>query len=287
MENCAQSPQQALDFSITEVVDFDFDSIFSDDEGPEAPKEEEGDDDDLLIDLDFTPQDLDFTPEEYDLTPLESDSPPKEEEDNDKFLSDLDFTPQELESTPLKESDTSESSYSPKSTLSYEEIERMLMEDVDDDGAVGGTENQCLIDSFVGGILVNVPGSSGSESDAENCEVATTSNSAEEEEKRRDGDGEEEDDPVSKKKRRQLMNRESAMMSRERKKMYVKELEMKSKHMESECQRLDYALRCCVAENLALHQRLQMGGPRGVYAAKQESAVLSVESLLLGSCFGY
>lgn len=68
-----------------------------------------------------------------------------------------------------------------------------------------------------------------------------------------------------------MKNRESAMQSRERKKMYVKDLEMKSKYLESECRRLDYALRCCMAENAALHQHLQkVGAP----AARQESAVL-------------
>ncbi|KAJ6835817.1 bZIP transcription factor 50 [Iris pallida] len=255
MENCAQSPQQDPELLI--IDNFDFDSIF--DEEPGAPPKEG--DYGLVINVDSTLQELYFTPAEHDLTPLE----------NDDFLVDIDFTPQDL-----KGSD------SPKSMLSYEEIERMLMEDVDDD--VYGTVNQRLIDGFVEGILVDV---SGSESGTGNCEAATTPDSVGEGEgeKRREDDGEEEDDLVSKKKRRQLRNRESAMMSRERKKIYVKELEMKSKYLESECRRLDYALRCCVAENQVLHQRLQMGGPLGVYAAKQESAVLFMESLLLGSLF--
>ena len=67
------------------------------------------------------------------------------------------------------------------------------------------------------------------------------------------------------------------MQSRERKKMYVKELEMKSMYLESECRRLDYTLRCCMAENFALNQRLQKND---ALAAKQESAVLFVGKTL-------
>lgn len=73
---------------------------------------------------------------------------------------------------------------------------------------------------------------------------------------------------------RQMRNRDSAMKSRERKKIYVKELEMKSKYLETECRRLDYALRCCAAENLVLRQCLQKEKPFDASAAKQESAVL-------------
>ncbi|WOK95311.1 hypothetical protein Cni_G04018 [Canna indica] len=87
---------------------------------------------------------------------------------------------------------------------------------------------------------------------------------------------EQDDDPVSKKLRRQIRNRDSAMKSRERKKVYVKELEMKSKYLEAECRRLDYALRCCAAENLALRQCLQKESPFDASTAKQESAVLFV-----------
>lgn len=73
---------------------------------------------------------------------------------------------------------------------------------------------------------------------------------------------------------RQMRNRDSAMKSRERKKIYVKDLEMKSRYLESECRRLRYAFQCCVAENLALRQCLQNGRAFGAPAARQESAVL-------------
>ncbi|KAL5225999.1 hypothetical protein ABZP36_012638 [Zizania latifolia] len=83
------------------------------------------------------------------------------------------------------------------------------------------------------------------------------------------------DDPISKKKRRQMRNRDSAMKSRERKKMYVKDLETKSKYLEAECRRLSYALQCCTAENMALRQSLLKDRPVGAATAMQESAVLT------------
>ncbi|KAK1553788.1 hypothetical protein Q3G72_003636 [Acer saccharum] len=91
------------------------------------------------------------------------------------------------------------------------------------------------------------------------------------------------DDPVSKKRRRQLRNRDAAVRSRERKKTYVKDLEMKSRYLEGECRRLGRLLQCVVAENQALHFSLQKGNALGASLAKQESAVLLMESLLLGS----
>ncbi|KAK6939137.1 Basic-leucine zipper domain [Dillenia turbinata] len=74
------------------------------------------------------------------------------------------------------------------------------------------------------------------------------------------------DDPVSKKRMRQLRNRDAAVRSRERKKMYVKDLEMKSKYL--------------VPAIGTLHQS---GKAPGAPMSKQESAVLLLESLLLGS----
>lgn len=64
------------------------------------------------------------------------------------------------------------------------------------------------------------------------------------------------------------------MRSRERKKLYMKDLEMKSKYLEGECRRLGRLLQCCYAENQALRVTLQMGGAFGASATKQESAVL-------------
>lgn len=72
-----------------------------------------------------------------------------------------------------------------------------------------------------------------------------------------------------------MRNRDSAMKSRERKKMYVKDLETKSKYLEAECRRLSYALQCCAAENMALRQSLLKDRPVGAATAMQESAVLT------------
>ncbi|KAL5845539.1 hypothetical protein ACOSQ4_011497 [Xanthoceras sorbifolium] len=90
-------------------------------------------------------------------------------------------------------------------------------------------------------------------------------------------------DPISKKRKRQLRNRDAAVRSRERKKMYVKDLEMKSRYLEGECRRLGRLLQCVLAENQSLHYSLQKGNALGASSAKQESAVLLLESLLLGS----
>lgn len=88
-------------------------------------------------------------------------------------------------------------------------------------------------------------------------------------------------DSLSKKRKRQLRNRDAAMRSRERKKMYVKDLEMKCRYMEAECRRLGRLLQCCYAENQML--RISLGSAYGASMAKPESAVLSLESLLLVS----
>lgn len=79
-----------------------------------------------------------------------------------------------------------------------------------------------------------------------------------------------------------MRNRDSALRSRERKKVYVKELEMKSKYLEGECKRLEYALSCCVMENQILYQRLQHKGKAfDVSSTKQESAVLPLGTKLV------
>ncbi|MBA0826123.1 hypothetical protein Goarm_011009, partial [Gossypium armourianum] len=49
------------------------------------------------------------------------------------------------------------------------------------------------------------------------------------------------DDPIAKKQKR---NRDAIVRSRERKKMYVKDLEMKSRYLEGECRRLSHVLHC-------------------------------------------
>ncbi|KAG8094845.1 hypothetical protein GUJ93_ZPchr0012g21218 [Zizania palustris] len=155
---------------------------------------------------------------------------------------------------------------SPPRQEALSELERFLMEEEPEVEEGGGSEGigmeelfDLLIDggeeeeeekgSEAGGITVT--------SDAEKVEVV-------------DGD-----DPTSKKKRRQMRNRDSAMKSRERKKMYLKDLETKSKYLEAECRRLSYALQCCTAENMALRQSLLKDRPVGAATAIQESAVLT------------
>ncbi|KAK8936812.1 bZIP transcription factor 60 [Platanthera zijinensis] len=75
-----------------------------------------------------------------------------------------------------------------------------------------------------------------------------------------------------------MRNRESAIKSRERKKMYTKDLEMKSKYLESECRRLDNLLRCYMVENSVLRQSLQFQKERicGASMAKQENYSLTI-----------
>ena len=72
-----------------------------------------------------------------------------------------------------------------------------------------------------------------------------------------------------------MRNRDSAMKSREKKKLYVKDLEMKSKYLEAECCRLSYALQCCTAENMALRQSLLKDRRAGAPTTMQESAELT------------
>ncbi|PPD75633.1 hypothetical protein GOBAR_DD27444 [Gossypium barbadense] len=50
----------------------------------------------------------------------------------------------------------------------------------------------------------------------------------------------------------QLRNRDAVVRSRGRKKMYVKDFEMKSRYLEGECRRLSHVLQCFIAENQAL-----------------------------------
>lgn len=94
-------------------------------------------------------------------------------------------------------------------------------------------------------------------------------------------DDTDDNDSLSKKRKRQLRNKDAAMRSRERKKMYVKDLEVKSRYLEAECRRLGRLLQCCYAENQMLRISLQSGSKFAM--SKPESAVLSPELLLLGS----
>ncbi|KAG9158136.1 hypothetical protein Leryth_000289 [Lithospermum erythrorhizon] len=101
--------------------------------------------------------------------------------------------------------------------------------------------------------------------------------------KEEDVDEDHDDDPLTKKRKRQLRNRDAAVRSRERKKEYVRDLEMKSKYFEAECRRLGMLLQCCLAENHALRLSMQNTMTVDASRTKQESAVLVMESLLLGS----
>lgn len=61
------------------------------------------------------------------------------------------------------------------------------------------------------------------------------------------------------------------------------DLEKKSKYLERECMRLGRMLDCFVAENHSLRLCLQKGSANASMMTRQESAVLLLESLLLGS----
>lgn len=82
-----------------------------------------------------------------------------------------------------------------------------------------------------------------------------------------------------------MRNRDAAVRSRERKKMYVKDLEMKSKYYEAECKRLGIVLQCCLAENQALRLSLHNTKAFDPSMTKQESAVLLLgKDYELGIC---
>ncbi|NP_001311663.1 bZIP transcription factor 60-like [Nicotiana tabacum] len=186
------------------------------------------------------------------------------------------------------------------SAPSIQEIEQLLMNDDDIVGhvAVGEPDFQ-LADDFLSDVLADSPVqsdhspsdkvigfydskvSSGSEVDDDDKDKEKVSQSPIES---KDGSDElNSDDPVDKKRKRQLRNRDAAVRSRERKKLYVRDLELKSRYFESECKRLGLVLQCCLAENQALRFSLQSSSANGACMTKQESAVLLLESLLLGS----
>lgn len=180
------------------------------------------------------------------------------------------------------------------------DIESMLMNDNDDNSELN--PNQQSLDDFFADVFVDQPSpASGAEvielpTDKDQSGADESGNASPAEEKvldepevnnsdrnYNDTDNDNADDPISKKRRRQLRNRDAAVRSRERKKMYVKDLEMKSRYLESECRKLGRLLHCVLAENQALRFSLQKGNAYGASLTKQESAVLLLESLLLGS----
>ncbi|KDP36730.1 hypothetical protein JCGZ_08021 [Jatropha curcas] len=184
---------------------------------------------------------------------------------------------------------------SPDSVSSWiGQLENVLMEDDDDWAAEPSLQ---ISENFFADILVDSPPGSAEVADASTDKDSAASDhgnsGASETEKESEkivpdraevkNDDEDPDDHISKKLRRQLRNRDAAVRSRERKKMYVRDLEIKSRYLEGECRRLGRLLQCFVAENQALRLSLQKDNAFGVSSAKQESAVLLLESLLLGS----
>lgn len=177
------------------------------------------------------------------------------------------------------------------------EIESMLMNDNDDNSEL--KPNQQSLDDFFADVFVDQPSpASGAElptdKDQNGSDESGNLSPAEEkvldepevnnsDKSYNDANNDNADDTISKKRRRQLRNRDAAVRSRERKKVYVKDLEMKSRYLESECRKLGRLLQCVLAENQALRFTLEKGNAYGASLTKQESAVLLLESLLLGS----
>ncbi|KAM7280044.1 hypothetical protein ACFE04_007178 [Oxalis oulophora] len=164
----------------------------------------------------------------------------------------------------------------------------MLMKDDEDNNKNGPiiVTDGISIDEFLSDLLVESPGEKSSSYDES---VKSTESGTEKDIEKvcytpevnvdDDNDSAAIDDPVSnKKERRQLRNRDAAVRSRERKKMYVKDLEVKSKYLEGECRRLSRMIQCVVDENHALRYSLQCSNAHGAPFTKQESAVLILES---------
>ncbi|KAL2506056.1 bZIP transcription factor 60 [Abeliophyllum distichum] len=146
-------------------------------------------------------------------------------------------------------------------------------------------------DEFLSEVLLDSPAESGSDQAGEVIDVPKAKDLEGHEEDEADVPPAEnnvvhvvnDDDPIVKKRKRQMRNRDAAVQSRERKKMYVRDLEMKSKYYEAECKRLGMLLQCCLADNQALRLSLHNNKAFDASRTRQESAVLSLESLLLGS----
>jgi len=178
-----------------------------------------------------------------------------------------------------------------------DEIQTFLMNDDDGNNNSGAAEpSNEFCDSFFADILANSPVEASGEvvdasspidkdssGDSDDGSGSSVKEKVDNDDQAQDDDNDGADDPTSKKRRRQLRNRDAAVRSRERKKMYVRDLELKSRYLEGECRRLGHLLQCCYAENQALRLSLHSGSAFGASATKQESAVLFLESLLLGS----
>ncbi|KAK7277237.1 hypothetical protein RIF29_18388 [Crotalaria pallida] len=198
--------------------------------------------------------------------------------DWDSFLDQLpDQTLQLDDDPPVAPTADHHHNRSPNSVLS--EIENLLFADDDVQHSSSDTD----YDKLLADILVDEPlppppprgesddGSSpsdGGDSDKDRV-VAVTREEEDEDATVAD------DESLSKKQKRQMRNRDAAVKSRERKKLYVKDLEIKSRYYEGECRRLGHLLQCCYAENHALRLCLQSRGAAfGAPMTMQESAVL-------------
>uniref|UniRef100_A0A5B7AY99 Putative bZIP transcription factor 18 n=1 Tax=Davidia involucrata TaxID=16924 RepID=A0A5B7AY99_DAVIN len=210
----------------------------------------------------------------------------------DNIPEDLNFFDFEVDHPSLLSADGSVNEFSNPSpdsvSLSIGDIEHLLMKDDHYDEGIAEQPNLDLSNNFLSDILLDSP----VESDPSGDEVVDASdgkNSSASEEGKfdivslKENINEAGSDPINKKRKRQLRNRDAAMRSRERKKMYVRDLEMKSRYLEGECRRLGMLLQCCSAENQALRLSLQNSKAFDASMTKQESAVLLLESLLLGS----
>ncbi|KAL2522053.1 bZIP transcription factor 60 [Forsythia ovata] len=202
---------------------------------------------------------------------------------------------------PVKELSNSLNPSPDSGSLSIEDIEQLLMND--DSNLALPDHEQVSADGFLTDVLLDSPAASdlsdevidvpegkdsssplSSEDDKDAREIQAEALKSKQND---DGHVVDDDDPVAKKRKRQMRNRDAAVRSRERKKILVKDLEMKSRYFEAECKRLGMLLQGCLAENQAL--RLSLHNSKAVDASmtKQESAVLLLESLLLGSLLGF
>ncbi|CAI9270276.1 unnamed protein product [Lactuca saligna] len=177
-----------------------------------------------------------------------------------------------------------------QSPLSVDDIEQLLLNDDDEiHNADALNSVQDAVDVFFHDILLDSPLEV--EKSGEVVDISDGDNSVEDQNNEAIVDHKEEkensdddpNDPLDKKRKRQLRNKDAALRSRERKKMYVKDLEMKSRYYEAECKRLGSMLQCFMAENQALRFSLHSSKAYNASTTKQESAVLFLESLLLGS----
>ncbi|KAJ4967547.1 hypothetical protein NE237_019396 [Protea cynaroides] len=200
-------------------------------------------------------------------------------EDVSLFVDDIPIVTEPSVSDSVQEN----SNPSPVSVSWMDEVEELLMKD-DTESCVDNPDEFCQ--EFFSDILDVSPDQSCEQQVSDDDSSTPDANISDYNQKNENCDASvakegEREDPMSKKRKRQLRNKDAALKSRERKKMYVRDLEMKNRYLEGECRRLGRLLQCYVADNQALHFSLQNKISGAM--TKQESAVLFLESLLLGS----